>query len=315
MTAGEKPNSAFDDLAAHALGALDDEENDLVLALLDESPAARAELRELLEGAEVLATSLPAIHTPPGMKERLLAAVERETSSSADARMVEPARALSVRPSDALAWVLGIFRPARLAMAISATALIIAAVLAGTFGRQTSDLRQETKQLMDEIHVLESELVQEKASRTAMETSFGQEREVEVSRLKETNNALQEALRDQMWLTYVSNNQSWDASEWLTGGKEAPRAHATIVVKRGTQEAVLLVGGLDQLRDGENYQLWFTADGDMTPLASFKVDKAGTARVPFTFNRNIYDYDGAAVTVETGRNAPSPSNHHVLFTE
>ena len=302
MTAGEKPNPAFEDLAAHALGALEDDENDRVLALLSESPEARAELRELLEGAEVLGRSLPAIQTPPGMKERLLAAAEPERSLAADATLSEaqPARGLS--PADVLTWMSGIFKPARLAMATSAAALIVAAILAGTFGRQTSDLR-------DEIHVLESKLVQEEDSRAEMVSND------EVSRLRETNNALQEALRDQMWLTYVSNNQSWDASEWLTGGSTAPRAHATIVVKRGTQEAMLLVGGLDQLRPGENYQLWFTADGDMSPMASFEVDQAGTARVPFTFNRNIYDYDGAAVTVETGRNVPSPSAHHVLFTE
>jgi hypothetical protein len=302
MTAGEKPNPAFEDLAAHALGVLEDEENDRVLALLSESPAARAELRELLEGAEVLGRSLPAIQTPPGMKERLLAAAVLEMSSAADARLDEVQPSPVFSSADALKWVLGIFKPARLAMATSAAALIVAAILAGTFGRQTSDLR-------DEIHVLESKLVQEKDSRAEMVSND------EVSRLRETNNALQEALRDQMWLTYVSNNQSWDASEWLTGGSTAPRAHATIVVKRGTQEAVLLVGGLDQLRPGENYQLWFTADGDMSPMASFEVDQAGTARVPFTFNRNIYDYDGAAVTVETGKNVPSPSAHHVLFTE
>ena len=302
MTAGEKPNPAFEDLAAHALGALEDEENDRVLALLSESPAARAELRELLEGAEVLGRSLPAIQTPPGMKERLLAAAVLEMSPAADARLDEVQPSPVFSPADALKWVLGIFKPARLAMATSAAALIVAAILAATFGRQTSDLR-------DEIHVLESKLVQEEDSRAEMVSND------EVSRLRETNNALQEALRDQMWLTYVSNNQSWDASEWLTGGSTAPRAHATIVVKRGTQEAMLLVGGLDQLRPGENYQLWFTADGDMSPMASFEVDQAGTARVPFTFNRNIYDYDGAAVTVETGRNVPSPSAHHVLFTE
>ena len=302
MTAGEKPNPAFEDLAAHALGALEDEENDRVLALLSESPAARAELRELLEGAEVLGRSLPAIQTPPGMKERLLAAAVLEMSPAADARLDEVQPSPIFSSADALKWVLGIFKPARLAMATSAAALIVAVILAATFGRQTSDLR-------DEIHVLESELVQEKDSRAEMVSND------EVSRLRETNNALQEALRDQMWLTYVSNNQSWDASEWLTGGSTAPRAHATIVVKRGTQEAVLLVGGLDQLRPGENYQLWFTADGDMSPMASFEVDQAGTARVPFTFNRNIYDYDGAAVTVETGINVPSPSAHHVLFTE
>ena len=309
MTAGEKPNPAFEDLAAHALGALENEENDRVLALLEESPAARAELRELLEGAEVLGRSLPAVQTPPGMKERLLAAAELEKPSGADARLGAVQPSPEITAADALKWVLGIFKPARLAMATSAAALIVAAVLAGTFGRQTADLRQETKLLMGEIQELESKLVLEKTLRTEMVSN------AEVSRLRETNSALQEAIRDQMWLTYVSNNQSWDASEWLTGGSTAPRAHATIVVKRGTQEAVLLVGGLDQLRPGENYQLWFTADGDMAPMASFQVDQAGTARVPFTFNRNIYDYDGAAVTIETGRNVPSPSAHHVLFTE
>ena len=309
MTAGEKPNPAIEDLAAHALGALENEENDRVLALLEESPAARAELRELLEGAEVLGRSLPAVQTPPGMKERLLAAAELEKPSGADARLGAVQPSPEITAADALKWVLGIFKPARLAMATSAAALIVAAVLAGTFGRQTADLRQETKLLMGEIQELESKLVLEKTLRTEMVSN------AEVSRLRETNSALQEAIRDQMWLTYVSNNQSWDASEWLTGGSTAPRAHATIVVKRGTQEAVLLVGGLDQLRPGENYQLWFTADGEMAPMASFQVDQAGTARVPFTFNRNIYDYDGAAVTIETGRNVPSPSAHHVLFTE
>ena len=309
MTAGEKPNPAFEDLAAHALGVLDDEDNERVLALLEVSPAARAELRELLEGAEVLGMSLPAVDTPPGMKERLLAAAAADGPSVAEAERVPVQPAPEFTSADALRWVLGIFRPARLAMATSVAALIVAAVLAGTFGRQTSDLRQETKSLMDEIQALESELVQEKASRTNMVSN------AEVSRLQETNDALQEALRDQMWLTYVSNNQSWDASEWLTGGSTAPRAHATIVVKRGSQDAVLLVGGLDPLRPGEHYQLWFAADGQMTPMASFQVDRAGTARVPFTFSGNIYDYGGAAVTVETGSNVPAPSAHHVLYTE
>ena len=309
MTAGEKPNPAFEDLAAHALGALDDEENERVLALLEESPAARAELRELLEGAENLARSLPAVETPRGMKDRLLAAANADIASTSEATQVEVQSDPEFTSADAIKWLLGIFKPARLAMATSAAALIVAAVLAGIFGNQTSDLRQQTKQLMDEIQVLESELVQEKASRTEMVSN------AEVSTLRATNDALQEALRDQMWLTYVSNNQSWDASEWLTGGSSAPRAHATIVVKRGSLDAMLLVGGLDQLRPGEHYQLWFAADGQMTPMASFQVDQAGTARVPFTFNRNIYDYDGAAVTIETGRNVPSPSAQHVLFTE
>ncbi len=309
MTAGEKPNPAFEDLAAHALGALNDEENERVLALLEESPAARAELRELLEGAETLGRSLPAVATPPGMKERLLAAAAADNRSVAEARQSEVHPGPEFTSADALKWAIGIFRPARLAMATSAAALIVAAVLAWNFGLQTSDLRQETKQLMDEIQDLESELVQAEASRTGMVSS------AEVSTLRATNDALQEALRDQMWLTYVSNNQSWDASEWLTGGSSAPRAHATIVVKRGSQDAVLLVGGLDQLRPGEHYQLWFAADGRMMPMAQFQVDQAGTARVPFTVDRNIYDYAGAAVTIETSSNVPSPSAQHVLFTE
>ena len=302
MTDGEKPNPAFEDLAAHALGLLDDEENERVLALLEVSAAARAELRELLEGAEVLGRSLPAVDTPPGMKERLLAAAAPAKTPVAETRQAAVQPAPEFTSADALKWLLGIFRPARLAMATSVAVLIVAAVLAGIFANQTSDLRQETKQLMAEIRGLESE-------RANMVSS------AEVSTLRATNDALQEALRDQMWLTYVSNNQSWDASEWLTGGSSAPRAHATIVVKRGSQDAVLLVGGLNQLRPGEHYQLWFAADGKMMPMASFQVDQAGTARVPFTFSQNIYDYDGAAVTIESGSNVPAPSAQHVLFTE
>lgn len=302
MTTGEKPNPAFDDLAGHALGVLDDEANERVLALLEVSPAARAELRELLEGAEVLGRLLPAVETPPGMKERLLAAAAPADSPAAETVQAAAQPATEFTAADALRWLMGFFRPARLAMATSAAALIVAAVLAGIFGNQTSELRQE-------IQVLETELAQEKISRASMVS------DAEVSTLKATNDALQKALRDQMWLTYVSNNQSWDASEWLTGGSSAPRAHATIVVKRGSQDAVLLVGGLNQLRPGEHYQLWFATNGRMMPVASFQVDQAGTARVPFTFSQNIYDYDGAAVTIETGSNVPAPSAQHVLFTE
>ena len=302
MTAGDKPNPAFEDLAAHALGVLDSEENERVLALLEESPAARAELRELLEGAEVLGRSLPAVATPPGMKVRLLAAAAPTISPVAETSQAAVQPAPEFTSADALKWALGLLRPARLAMATSVAALIVAAVLAGIFANRTSDLSEQTKQLMAEIQDLESE-------RANMVSS------AEVSTLRATNDALQEALRDQMWLTYVSNNQSWDASEWLTGGSSAPRAHATIVVKRGSQDAVLLVGGLDQLRPGEHYQLWFAADGQMMPMASFQVDQAGTARVPFTYGRNIYDYDGAAVTIESGSNVPAPSAQHVLFTE
>ena len=329
MTSRERQKASFENLPAYALSALDKDAQEEVEKLLAQSPAAQAELRELMEGAEALGRTLPAVQMPPGMRDRILSSIRREAHSpgavTQDApEFVRPGQP----PDDILSRILELFTPARLAVASSIAVLITAGVAAGMFGMQTNRLQQETEAMHSEINSLESELVTVRASRTELEDTLASlkselvsndaissQREADVSRLMQSNQALQDALRDQMWLTYVSANRSWQASDWLTGGTSAPSAHATIVVKSGTQDAVLLVGGLTQLQPGSSYQLWLSSGGRMMPVVNFQVDEAGTARVPFTFSGDIFSYDAAAVTVETQQNSLAPSSQHVLYTE
>ncbi len=325
MKSGDIRDSSFEDLAAFALNALDEDERAAVEALLAESAEARSELRELLEGAESLGALLPAVEMPPGMRGRVMAVAGRDGPINTVDGLGE--RRPSLQP-DAWERIRGLFRPARLALASAVAALIAAAALAGFFGIQTSNLQQETERLVGEVDSLGSELITEKALMAEIEQSLASfqsefasneiesgQREAEISNLRQTNEALQNALRDQMWLTYVSANRSWQAADWLTGGVSAPKAHATIVVKQDTQEAALMVAGLTQLQPERVYQLWLTSGEEMTPVVSFQVNEAGAARVPFTFSGNIFSYDGAVVTVETGQNSLAPSSYHVLGTE
>jgi len=114
-----------DDLAAYALGALDPRETAELQAHLAGCVHCRTELRWLEPAVDSLPASVDQIEPPPGLRDRLLGAI--------DADAVPRARNERRRSTR---WSLGALRPA---MTVAAVALALVAGLAGGYALSGGD--------------------------------------------------------------------------------------------------------------------------------------------------------------------------------
>ena len=134
----------------------------------------------------------------------------------------------------------------------------------------------------------------------------------EIIRLRGINASLQSALGDQRWLTYVTLNEEFLVPNWFTGGSSAPGADGQLAVRTVGNEAVFLVSGLPENRDGFEYRLWLQGLGEWKHATSFQVDESGSARVEFGLDMPISLYTSAVVTREQITGAPIPNGVQVL---
>jgi hypothetical protein len=295
------------DLPAYALNALNPEERARVEALLEASPEAREELRHYLEMAErlgLLATQAGA--TPP---ERVRANLLAQADS--DIHLIDVAReeARSVRPSRAAA-LSGFFRSFRAAYVGTAAALVSVMGIAVFFGIENSRLGSEVAQLrMDR----ESDMAQVADLRQSMDEASAEfdAQQAEVARLNAVNDGLNEALKNQQWLTYVTQNREFRVPNYFVGGPGAPEANGTLAVKNFDDLAVFLVSGLPPAPDGFQYGLTLLRDGVPEQVATFRVNEAGQARVEFELPDNIAQFESAMVVL----NSVDPSNATVSGLE
>jgi anti-sigma-K factor RskA len=121
----EEDDRVRDDAAAWVLGALPDDEAEQFARRLRESPAARREVEELREAADVLPYAAEPVSPPPELRSRIMAVVEAEAEvlRAAGARADRPPRPARTP------WWRTLLRPVPLAAA--ACALVLAGVVAG----------------------------------------------------------------------------------------------------------------------------------------------------------------------------------------
>lgn len=280
------------DLPGYALNALTPDERARVDALVESSPEAREELRRYMEAAENL--SLLAREEVPSARVRrlLLAQVDSDIHlmdiALEDARSAQPQT-----PS----FASRMFKPARLAYASTAAAVISVIAIATMFGLENSRLNSEVVQLRETVATEQSDLDGLRVAVEDMRALFA-EQDAEVARLTAVNAAMNEALKDQQWLTYVTQNREYRVPEYLEGGPTAPEANGTLAVKNFDDPAVLLVTGLPPAPEGYQYILSLVRDGVPESVASFQVNEAGMARVEFQLPDNIVQYESVIVTLE-----------------
>jgi anti-sigma-K factor RskA len=116
-----------DDLAAYALGALDEREEAALRRHMEECEACRTRLRWLRPAVDLLPRTVEQLEPPPGLGRRLMAAVRAEAPPMIRTDAPGPTRG---RPWDAL-W-----RPA---VAVGAAALIVAGAIGGYLLRQPEE--------------------------------------------------------------------------------------------------------------------------------------------------------------------------------
>lgn len=280
------------DLPAYALNALSPEERARVDALLESSPEARDELRRYMEAIENLSYMAADAEPSERIRRRLLA----QADSDLHLRTIARQEAQSVQPKKTpLLRVL--LQPARVAYAGTAAALISVVAIATVFGMENSRLNSEVDQLRTDV---DTELVEMAKLRESIDQTNAQfvSQDAEVARLTAVNAALNEALENLQWLTYVTQNNEYRVPNYLEGSSQAPEATGTLAVKNFDDPAVLLVSSLPPAPEGYQYALSLVRDGDTETVATFQVNEAGMARVEFMLPDNIVQYESVIVTLE-----------------
>jgi hypothetical protein len=184
------------------------------------------------------------------------------------------------------------------AYAGTSAALMAVIGLSIVFGLENSRLKSEVDTLRTDVSN-ELTKVQELKDSVDANSQLVASQESEVARLTAVNAALNEALKNQQWLTYVTENEEYRVSDLFTGGSQAPEATGVLSVSETMPgQAVLLVHGLPPAPEGYQYQLWLVRDSVAEPMASFQVNAAGMAKVEFILPTDINMYESAIVTRE-----------------
>ncbi len=119
-----------DELAAYALGALDQHEGEEVRRHLEECEACRAHLRWLRPAVDLLPRTVEQLEPPRRLRERLMATARAEAGEAGQRRVKAP------QPSRWRDWGALLWRPAT---AVAAAALIVAGAAGGYLLRQPDD--------------------------------------------------------------------------------------------------------------------------------------------------------------------------------
>ncbi len=280
------------DLAGYALNALSPEERERVDALLESSPEARDELRRFTEAAENLAHLAPDVEPSYRVKRLLMAQVDSDLHlrgvAQEDARAVNP-------PSTPL--LRRLLRPVHVAYTGAAAAIVALVAVTAVSITENSRLDSDLASLRQDIEQSRGELAALQTSIDEAQAHFVVQ-DAEVARLRTINAGLEEALKNQQWLTFVTQNREYRVPEYLEGSAEAPEAIGTLAVKNFDDEAVFLVSSLAPAPQGYQYMLSLVQDGVPTPVAAFQVNEAGQGRVEFVLPGSISEYDSAVVTLE-----------------
>lgn len=336
----EEMDPRFENLAGYVLNALDhDEERTAVEALIESDSAVQAELNELAEAAEMLALAVPPAVPPTRLKAQIL-------EQAANEPLPQVARLTPFITAPKPPWWTGIFRSG---YAASAVAAVIVIVVTGAFGFQNNRLVDEIDSLRTELQTesvavanlrselsttmtdSETEVASMKNEMDQMETEFDStvaqvvHQEEMVSELAVANTALQQALQDQSWLTYVAMKEGYQVESWLaddrTSSTSTPEevsaaASGLIAIRAVGNEAVFQVHGLEQPQPGHIYTLWLLGNGEPTAVSQFEVSEIGSATLVFLLPAPFYLYSSAAVTQERIDNIGlNPSDTMILSAE
>lgn len=285
-------DSAWEDLPAYALNALDKPARANVEALLRRSAEARAELEQHLKTVEGLGRLARQVEPPARIRENILDQADRDVHLMNVAR--EEARSVLPTFNQRIAAML---HPARVAYVGAAAAFVAVLGFAVVFGVENARLNSEVGELREE-YAADSARFEELENAVQSTSDRFSDQEAEVARLTAVNSALGEALKNQQWLTYVTNSREFSVPNWLVGGADAPEANGTLAVKYLDDSAVLLVSGLSPAPEGHQYMLWLVRQEVPEPVASFQVNEGGMARVEFDLPSNINAFDGVLVSRE-----------------
>jgi anti-sigma-K factor RskA len=263
-------------LAAHALGALDKDEERRVEEHLATCAECRAEMEEWRETSSALAYTVETAEPSPALRSRILETVRADGAQPvpkvADGTKEQASSNVIAMPRRKLsrAQTFG-------AIAASAAIMALAAALFITWLR-LSETRRELARNETAVEVLAKQVAQEREARELLTSPQSQ-------------------------------------SAVLAGTNMAPQARAQLAFDRRTGHAMLFAYGLPPAPAGKAYQLWFISGGKVMPGKVFTPDTRGSAmineQVPI---QNLDAAPVFAVTLEPSGGVQSPTGEKYLLS-
>ncbi len=291
----DKRDEKYENLAAYALGSLDEIEGRELAAKISSDAELAAELEEWRDLAASLALVAPAAEPAPSVRENILAAIravpqtsnpERGAGNGTESakKAVEPTKIAAQQRQPETATVLSFqkrslwnFVPTIGAIAASIIALLLAISLYNTT-RSESNKSAQIAELNQKVSEVQAQLERER-----------QEREL------------------------LASPASFVKA--LDGTNEIPNARARFVFDPKTGRSLLYVEGLPAPPKGKAYQIWFISDPKHpAPGKTFETDQSGRGVLRDDISTQNLKAGIFAITLEPIGGSPAPTGSILLKT-
>jgi anti-sigma-K factor RskA len=101
----------------------------------------------------------------------------------------------------------------------------------------------------------------------------------------------------------------------LNGTDAAPQATGLLIISDDGAQGTMIVDGLPDLGQAQQYQLWLIQDGKRTSGGVFSVDSQGYGRLMIASPAPLNSYSAFGVTIEPAGGSPGPTGSKVLGGE
>lgn len=91
-----------------------------------------------------------------------------------------------------------------------------------------------------------------------------------------------------------------------------PHATGFVLMSEDGDDGALIVDGLPDLGDSQQYQLWLIRDGQRTSGAVFSTDEKSYGGTRIRAPRSLLEYSAVGITIEPTGGSPKPTGQQVL---
>lgn len=311
------------DLAAYALGALDPDHAARVEEMVGADQSLQDELDEMLETTALMAMRLGQDQAPPpSLRVRILQEAENEVLDRSNApiytsliRHIERTIAPETDSSrGSLATrISSLFTAGRIALATSVASFAVVAILAVQLGNDNAALNRKVSDMEKSVQSSNSvanKMMDDMAGTEAMLVKAEQEIAEQSHRIEELtsiNDALRGSINDQINLTYATLRNEYQAPSWLPEPGTEQGGYVYLLEHMDQPLAALVVGGMVQAPQGEEYRLYLIGEDGPWYAASFDMNEAGYSTVLFQLPHPLNQFTGAHITQERVDSAPDPT--------
>ncbi len=321
-----KDSEIIADFPAYALGALNEDDERIVEELVARDIDAFNQLSEMMDTVAEFSARIGDLDPPVAMRDRLISAARSESGvsdttlaystlvSHLEQRITEDEVVPESTP-DLGFWqrLGGMVTAGRLAFATSIASFIVVSIMAVQLGADNVELNRKISDMENEVAVAFARAENMSAAMASSEQLLTQaharisRQDEELVRMSAVNDALRSSMNDQISLTYATLRNEYASPAWQPDAVSSGGGYAHLLEHKSQPLGALVIGGVEQAPEGEEYRLYLIDDDQAHYVASFNMNAAGYSTVLFELPFSLDYYNGAHITLERSIDPPDPS--------